>query len=90
MLDTIGHCCERANQAFPFGDSPDVYGLRLSVSGGAGTVALAWKRPGLPTQWTRVLERNPEAMNPALPGYVWLDTPGKVLHVPEAHLEFRS
>ena len=31
---------------------------------------------------TRVLERNPEAMNPdPLPGYVWLDTPRKVLHV---------
>jgi hypothetical protein len=34
-----------------------------------------------------VLERNPEAMNPeamnpeSLPGFVWLDTPGKVLHV---------
>jgi hypothetical protein len=25
---------------------------------------LAWKHPGLPTEWTRVLERNPEAMNP--------------------------
>jgi hypothetical protein len=40
--------------------------------------ALAWKHPGLPTTWTRVLERNPEAMNPEpLPGHVWLDTPGK-------------
>jgi hypothetical protein len=25
-----------------------------------------------------------------LPGYVWLDTPGKVLHVEAARLEFRS
>ena len=25
-----------------------------------------------------------------LPGYVWLDTPGKVLHVEEARLEFRN
>jgi hypothetical protein len=51
--------------------------------------ALAWKHPGLPTPWTRVLERNPEAMNPApLPGYVWLATPGKVLHTDERHLEF--
>jgi hypothetical protein len=25
---------------------------------------LAWKRPGLPTEWTRVLERNEEAMRP--------------------------
>jgi hypothetical protein len=38
-----------------------------------------------------VLERNPEAMNPdPLPGYVWLDTPGKVLHADERHLEFRE
>jgi hypothetical protein len=51
---------------------------------------LTWKRPGLPVQWTRVLERNPAAMNPdPLPGYVWLDTPGKVLHVEERQLEFR-
>ena len=51
--------------------------------------ALAWKHPGLPTNWTRVLERNLEAMNPEpLPNYVWLDTPGKVLHTDERHLEF--
>jgi hypothetical protein len=44
---------------------------------------------GLPTTWTRVLERNPEAMNPVpLPGYVWLATPGKVLHADERYLEF--
>jgi hypothetical protein len=24
--------------------------------------ALAWQHPGLPTTWTRVLERNPEAI----------------------------
>jgi hypothetical protein len=37
--------------------------------------ALAWKRPGLPTEWTRVLERNEEAMNPEpLSGYVWLES----------------
>lgn len=49
---------------------------------------LAWKRPGLPTKWTPVLERNPEAMNPEpLPGYVWLDVPGKVLQVPERQPE---
>ena len=52
---------------------------------------LAWKRPGLPTNWTRVLEWNPEAMNPdPLLGYVWLDTPGKVLQVPTAAREFRD
>jgi hypothetical protein len=49
--------------------------------------ALAWKHPGLPTTWTRVLERNPEAMNlEPLPGYVWLDGPGKVLHDPATAL----
>jgi hypothetical protein len=52
---------------------------------------MAWKRPGLPTEWTPILERNPEAMNPdPLPGYVWLDTPGKVLHVEASRLEFRN
>jgi hypothetical protein len=36
-----------------------------------------------------VLERNPDAMNPdPQPGHVWLDTPGKVLHVEERVLEF--
>ena len=40
--------------------------------------ALAWKHPGLPTTWTRVLERNPEAMNPKpLPGHVWLVASGE-------------
>jgi len=51
----------------------------------------AWRRPGLPTEWTRVLERNPEAMNPTpLPGYVWLDTGGRRTNVWAAHLEFRE
>ena len=45
----------------------------------------------MPTEWTRVLERNEEAMNPEpLEGYVWLQTPGKPLHVWAAHLEFRD
>jgi len=49
----------------------------------------AWKRPGLPTTWTRVLERNAQAMTPEpQPGFVWLDTPGKLLHVEERMLEF--
>jgi hypothetical protein len=53
--------------------------------------ALAWKRPGLFTEWTRVLERNDKAMRPeALPGYVWLDSSPKRLHVWTAHLEFRD
>ena len=53
--------------------------------------ALAWKRPGLPTQWSRVLERNPEARNPKpLPGYVWLDAKPRRMHVWADHLEFRD
>jgi hypothetical protein len=51
--------------------------------------ALAWKRPGLPTSWVQVLERHPEGVE-ALPGYVWLDTPGKMLHVEVSRLEFRA
>jgi hypothetical protein len=55
---------------------------------------LAWKRPGLPTEWARVLERHPEPEGLAghglpLPGYVWLDLPGMARHVPERDLEFR-
>jgi hypothetical protein len=49
---------------------------------------LACKRPGLPAPWVRVLERHPEGAV-ALPGYVWLDMPGKVRHIWEADLEFR-
>ena len=53
--------------------------------------AVAWKYPGLRTKWTRVLEHNPDAMNPEpLPGHVWLDTPGKELHVESARFEFRN
>jgi hypothetical protein len=49
---------------------------------------LAWKHPGLPTEWSPVLERNEEAMNPKpLPGYLWLDTRRKRTHVWAAHLE---
>jgi hypothetical protein len=49
---------------------------------------LAWKRPGLPTEWTRVLDRNEEAMKPEpQEGFVWLDTPGKVLHALERDLD---
>jgi hypothetical protein len=36
-----------------------------------------------------VLDRNLEAMTPdPLPGHVWLEIPGKVLHVEERVLEF--
>jgi hypothetical protein len=48
---------------------------------------LAWKRPGLPKEWVRVLELHPDGVR-AEPGYVWLDTPAKVLHVVERDLEF--
>jgi hypothetical protein len=47
----------------------------------------AWKRPGLPREWVRVLKRQPEGIaNP--PGWVWLETPMKVLSVAEHLLEF--
>jgi hypothetical protein len=53
--------------------------------------ALDWKRPGLSREWTRVLERNPESMNPhPLPGYDWLATPSKTLHVRATDLEFQD
>lgn len=53
--------------------------------------ALAWKHPGLPREWTRVLERNPEAMQPEpLPGYVWLDSKPRRLHVWAEQLEFKE
>ena len=49
----------------------------------------AWKHPGLPVNWVRVLQRNDDAMDPEpLGGHVWLDTPGKVLHAEERRLEF--
>jgi hypothetical protein len=51
--------------------------------------ALAWKRPGLPKDWVRVLERHPEGF-PTEPGYVWLDMPGKVRSVGVHELEFRE
>jgi hypothetical protein len=53
-----------------------------------GIPYLLRKRPGLPATWVRVLERHTEGVE-ALPGYVWLDLPGKVRHVQERELEFR-
>jgi hypothetical protein len=50
---------------------------------------LAWKRPGLPAQWLRVLARHREGVA-ALPGYVWLDMPGNVRHAQASELEFRE
>jgi hypothetical protein len=37
--------------------------------------------------WVGVLERHPEGVQ-GLPGYVWLDMPGKVRSVGEHELEF--
>jgi hypothetical protein len=50
---------------------------------------LAWKRPGLPTDWVRVLDRHPEGIA-TLPDWCWLDTPAKVRAVAEHFLEFRQ
>jgi hypothetical protein len=47
----------------------------------------AWKRPGLPTDWVRVLDRHPEDVE-ALQGFVWLDTAGKPRHVAAHEVEF--
>jgi hypothetical protein len=52
-----------------------------------GLPHLLWKRPGLPRDWVRVLERHPEGEK-GLPGYVWLDMPGKVRSVDPHLLEF--
>jgi hypothetical protein len=52
---------------------------------------MAWRRPGLPTEWVPVLQRNDEAMYPdAKPGYVWLQVGERLLHVWAEHLEFRE
>ena len=53
---------------------------------------LAWKRPGLPTEWTRVLEELPADMFSPLPlSYVLLDTrKDRPLRAWAAHLEFRE
>ena len=52
-----------------------------------GLQHLLWKRPGLPRDWVPVLERHPEGVQ-GLPGYVWLDMPGKVRSVGPHELEF--
>jgi hypothetical protein len=43
-----------------------------------GLPHLLWKRPGLPRDWVRVLERHPEGVQ-GLPGYVWLAGPGWIV-----------
>ncbi len=50
--------------------------------------AKAHRFPGLPTDWVRVVDPHPEGLVP-LPGYCYIDIPGKIRHVREAHLEFR-
>jgi hypothetical protein len=50
---------------------------------------LARKRPGLPREWVRVLDRHPEGVT-TIPGWCWLDTWPKVLAVSEHLLEFRE
>ena len=52
-------------------------------------IRTVWKRPGLPKDWVRVLERNPDEAV-AQPGYVWLEMPGKVRHVGAHELEFKD
>ena len=39
-------------------------------------------------EWVRTLEGHPHG--DAMPGYVWLETPGKVKHVGKRELEFRN
>ena len=49
--------------------------------------SLAWKRPGLPQEWVRVLAQHPEGIR-ALPDYVWVKYGGRALHVMARELEF--
>ncbi len=53
---------------------------------------VAWKHPGMPTEWTRVLDGTPTGtINPLPPGYVLLDTrKDRPLWALAAHLEFRD
>jgi hypothetical protein len=51
--------------------------------------------PGLPREWTPVLERNEEAIRPEpLPGYVWLEAApppqNRRFHAWADHLEFET
>jgi hypothetical protein len=67
------------------------HGLNRPSTLGTRSTGARLEAAGLPATWTRVLERNPEAMTPRpMPGYVWLDASGKVLHVDERMLEFRD
>jgi hypothetical protein len=50
---------------------------------------LAWKRPGLPSEWVRVLQEHPEGET-TLPDWVWLDMWPKARAVAAHLLEFRD
>ncbi|MGH7702613.1 MAG: hypothetical protein ACREMO_05940 [Gemmatimonadales bacterium] len=43
----------------------------------------------MPADWCPVLERHPDGES-ALPGYVWVESGGRALHVQADHLEFRE
>lgn len=53
---------------------------------------LAWKHPGLPRDWARVIEEMPaDMLNPLPPGYVLLDCRrDRPLRVWATELEFRD
>jgi hypothetical protein len=47
------------------------------------------QHPGIPVEWTAVLDLNPGVLRPdALPGYVWLQLPDRICQVHRQCLEF--
>jgi hypothetical protein len=52
---------------------------RFAIQGNGGGCAASG--PGLPRDWVPVLELHPDGVE-SLPGYVWLDMPGKVRALP--------
>jgi hypothetical protein len=50
----------------------------------------SWRHPGIPTEWVKVLDRQPEPDIVTLPNHVWPDTRAKPPPVPAAWLEFRE
>ena len=50
------------------------YAMARSPQGRGRTATLAWKHPGMPTEWTGVIEEMPtDLFYPLPPGYVLLD-----------------
>jgi hypothetical protein len=49
----------------------------------------AGKYPGLPEHWCRVYDAHPDPSIDTLAGHVWIDAPGKLLHVRADWLEFK-